>query len=336
MTDLSMFLHLPPTTIALGLIVMFAMSYTEGANDVSKVVATLVGSGVTNYRRAIVFGAICAAIGALSAVVLAQGVMVTLTKGLIIPTAPVNQAFALAALVGAMGWVLVATRIAMPVSSSHAIVGSVIILGAFAFGHQQVRWDSVWWRVVLPMTLSPLFAIPLTLILYSVIRSLSQHLPLEKWHWLSAGAASFARGVNDAPKIVSLGAFFYLAGDQSWNSVPVIPLFVLVAIGMALGSLFAGRRVTKTLAEGVTTLDHAEGLAANAATASLLILISWLGLPASITQVISSSIISMGMRRAIRDVSWRTVRRMAVAWLVTLPFSGVLANVSYWLIRAWM
>lgn len=89
----------------------------EGANDVSKVVATLVGSGVTNYRRAILFGTICTAIGAFAAVFLAQEVAVTLTKGLIKSTAPVNELFALAALVGAMAWVLIATRVSMPVST---------------------------------------------------------------------------------------------------------------------------------------------------------------------------------------------------------------------------
>lgn len=331
-----MLIHFSSPMIALGLVVMFAMAYAEGANDVAKVVATLVASGVTNYRRAIFFGAICTAIGAIAAVVLGREVAVTLTAGLVRSPALVNEAFALAALIGAMGWVLVATRMGVPVSASHAIVGAVIILGTFVFDAGQIRWDAVWWRIVIPMTVSPLLAIPLALILYLAFRPLAGRSSLATSHWLSAGAASFARGINDAPKMVALGAFFYLTSDQGWSGVPVVMLFTIVALGMTLGSLMAGRRVTETLAQRVTKMDHAEGLAANATTASLLIFASHLGLPASVTHVISSSIIGLGMRRAIQDVSWRMVRRMAVAWLVTLPFSGLLASFSYLLIHSWM
>ncbi len=324
--------HLPSAVILLGMLVMFAMAYAEGANDVSKGVATLVGSGLTSYRRAIGFGTVWNALGALAAIMLAQEVAVTLTKGLIAPTAPVSEAFALAALVGAMGWILLATRLAMPVSGSHAIVGSIIILGAFVFGADAVRWDAVWERVVVPMVGSPLMAIPLGLVLYLILAPLAQRFSLASAHWLSAAATSFARGLNDAPKMVALGAFFYLANGGDWSLVPAIPLFVIVAAGMTLGSLVAGRRVTETLAERVTTMDHAEGLAANATTALLVIWASRLGLPTSITYVIGSSVVAMGIRRAIQDVSWRTVSRMASAWLVTLPVSGVLAGLSYLLL----
>jgi PiT family inorganic phosphate transporter len=321
--------------VALGLLVMFAMAYAEGANDVSKVVATLVGSGIANYRRAISYGSLCTAIGAFAAVFLSREVAVTLTKGLVTSGTPVNEAFALAALIGAMTWVLVATRVAMPVSSSHAIIGSILILAACVFGPRQVRWDAVWSRLIFPMAASPLIAIPLSLGLHRILRSIGPHFSLATWHWVSVGAASFARGVSDAPKIAALGAFFYLAGEKNWL-VPVVSLFPIVAIGMTLGSLIAGRRVTETLAERVTVIGHAEGLAANATTAVLVIWASRIGLPVSITHVISSSIIGLGLRRGIEQVSWQTVGRMGLAWLVTLPTSGILASLSYWLIHIWM
>lgn len=91
---------------------------------------------------------------------------------------------------------------------------------------------------------------------------------------------------------------------------------------MSMGSIFAGLKVTKTLAEHVTPMDNAEGLAANATTAFLLLFASELGLPVSVTYVIGSSVIGLGVRRAIKDVSWRTVKRMILSWVVTVPASG--------------
>lgn len=322
----------PSFTMILGMAVMFVMAYAEGANDVSKVVATLVGSGIATYRKAILFGTICTALGALFAVVLAKEVTVTLTKGLFVSTSPIKEEFAIAALAGAIAWVLIATRFAMPVSSSHAIVGSIMILGAFVFGPAQIRWDSVWSRVILPMAGSPLIAIPIAFILYFLIQYLPRSISLGSWHWFSAGAASFARGLNDAPKIAALGVLFYLVDYKVQSSIDILFIFSVVTAGMTLGSLVEGKRVTETLAERVTIIDHREGLAANATTAFLVIFASRLGLPVSITHIISFSIIGLGARKGFEAVSWRTVSKVAFSWFVTLPLSGVLAIATYMVI----
>lgn len=137
---------------------MFAMAFAEGANNIAKVVATLVSSGISSYKKAMIFGTICSALGALAAIILGIAVAVTITKGIITPTESVGTAFALAALIGAMFWTLLATRIGMPIATTHAIVGAIIVLGVFAFGTEQVHWSSVmgkwscpwssvlWWR----------------------------------------------------------------------------------------------------------------------------------------------------------------------------------------------
>lgn len=319
--------------IALGLVVMFGMAFAEGANDIAKVVATLVGSGVTTYKKAILFGTCCTAFGALAAIILGSAVAVTLTKGIIAPTEPAGTVFALAALAGAMIWTLLATRIGMPIATSHAIVGSIIILGIAAFGSEQVHWDVVVRKVIAPMVISPLVAVPMAIALFLILEPLSQKFSLSKAHWVSSGAASFSRGVNDAPKIAALGAFFFLTGTGDWSSVPVAWLFTIVALGMTLGSIFASRRVIETLAEHVTPMNHAEGLAANATTAFLLLSASEMGFPVSITYVIASSIVGLGVRRAIKEVSWKTVQRMAISWVVTVPTSGFIAIAAFFFIN---
>jgi PiT family inorganic phosphate transporter len=86
------------------------------------------------------------------------------------------------------------------------------------------------------------------------------------------------------------------------------------------------------LAEHVTKMDHAQGLSANLATSSLVILSGTLGLPVSTTHVSSSAIIGIGLRSSVRAVRWRTVRDMVLAWIVTLPAAAVLAGLSYFIL----
>jgi len=173
---------------------MFVMAFAEGANDISKVVSTLVGSGITTYRKAIFFGTFCTAIGALAAIVLGKAVAVTLTTGIITPTASASTAYALAALIGAISWTLLATRIGMPISTSHAIVGSIVVLGVIAFGPGQVHWNIIVEDVTLPMVASPLIAIPMALALFLIFEPLSRKFSLATSHWVSSGAASLAEG----------------------------------------------------------------------------------------------------------------------------------------------
>jgi PiT family inorganic phosphate transporter len=98
---------------------------------------------------------------------------------------------------------------------------------------------------------------------------------------------------------------------------------------MGLGSYFGGLRVTEVLAEKVTRMDHAEGLSANLTTSSLVLLSGSLGLPVSTTHVSSSAIIGIGLLKGLNSVRWTTVRDMALAWVVTLPASALLACIAY-------
>jgi PiT family inorganic phosphate transporter len=151
---------------------------------------------------------------------------------------------------------------------------------------------------------------------------------LDTIHWISSGLASFARGTNDAPKIVAI----LLLGSTTaaWPSTSSqLIAFGGVAIAMGLGSYFGGLRVTEVLAEKVTKMNHAEGLSANLATSSLVLVSGFLGLPVSTTHLSSSAIIGIGLLKGRNSVRWTTVRDMVLAWVVTLPASALLAGVAY-------
>lgn len=318
--------------LPLGIVLMVALAYANGANDVSKAIATLAGSGVTNYRRAIAWGAACTVLGALCSALVAGALIGTFTRGFIATGVRQTEVFALAILVGAIPWVVLSSRTGLPVSTTHAMTGALVTVGAFAFGADNVQWGGVVRKVAIPLLVSPFLALLLALAAYLVIRvSLAKGAPrtMNALHWLSSGTASFARGLNDTPKIVALGVLFFLITRHTAEFQAPYWLFALVAVGIGLGSALGGLKVTRTLAEKVTKMDHAEGFSANLVTALLVAVAANLGLPVSTTHVSSGAIIGIGLREGTSRINWRVVRDMALAWVVTLPGAGLLGLAAY-------
>jgi PiT family inorganic phosphate transporter len=354
------------------------VAFANGANDVSKGVATLVGSGVTDYRRAIAWGTAFTAAGGLLAAFLAGAMLSTFGKGFVAPEVTPTFAAALATLAGAAGWVGIATRTGLPVSTTHALVGALTGVAAAAYGVGSVQWSALGGKVFLPLLASPLAAFLLTSVALRLTRRRSAapgaaadcacaelepgfvaqgggrapaaallpgatlrvytgnaaecaaarpalRVTLDHLHWLSSGATSLARGMNDAPKIVALALAAAALGPSAGVSAPA--LFASVVAGMVIGSVVAGRRVAHVLAEKVTTMDHREGFAANLVTATLVSVGAVHGLPMSTTHVSSGGIVGAGaQRRALRH---RTLRDIALAWVVTLPASALIGAAAY-------
>ncbi|HYL15453.1 MAG TPA: anion permease [Terriglobales bacterium] len=360
------------------------VAYFNGANDVSKGIATLVGSGLTNYRRAILWGTVCTGLGGLSGAMLATAMVQTFGKGLLANGTVPTFAAALAMVLGASAWVAIATRTGMPVSTTHAIVGSLAGVAALAYGLHGIKWSALMGKIALPLLLSPILALLLTFAAIRAMRIIQRRFSTEgdcacatvelrpvpigiamdgsasalslpsfgikvankkecasdqstfvgisahHLHWFTSGATSFARGMNDAPKMVAI----VLAAAMLRGNYDIRPAaFALVSLGMVAGSWLAGRRVTTVLAERITPMDHWEGFLANAVTAALVTPGAALGLPMSTTHVSSGSIMGIGLQNSA-EINWRTVREMVLAWVVTLPVAGLLGILIYLLLRA--
>jgi PiT family inorganic phosphate transporter len=368
--------------ILLVLAVGAVLAYANGANDVSKGIATLVGSGVTDYRRTIAWGTVWTGAGGLLGAVLAGAMLTTFGNGLLSSGTTPTFAGALAALVGAAGWVLFATRAGLPVSTTHAIVGSLVGVSALAYGLDAVRWSALGAKVVLPLLVSPLAALLATAVILrttgrrasgaasidcvcaevepeaiavaatsgqavallprpphlrittgtaetcSASRPAALRLTVDHLHWLTSGATSLARGMNDGPKMVALVAAASVLPGGATISTPA--MFGLVAVAMVAGSLVAGRRVTRVLAEELTAMDHREGFAANLVTAGLVTAGAVHGLPMSTTHVSSGGIFSAGALRGSLDR--KTLRDILLAWAVTLPGAAVIGMAAHALI----
>lgn len=351
------------------LLMMVVLAFANGANDVSKGIATLVGSGVSEYRRAVIWGSLCTVAGAIVAGFLAQTLVATFSGKGLLAHPQTTPTFLLAVALGAVGWLVIATRTGMPVSTTHSLAGALLGTAFVAVGAEGVLWSAVASKIALPLLLSPVIAVVLLLALLPLLRpftkrfarycvcvedsqtalstpdgvSFRQSMPLlqtgtaadcsasvarfgvvDALHWISSGTASFFRGVNDAPKILAIGASVGAVAGLSQSG-----LYLLVALAMGAGSILAGLRVTKTLAEKVTTIEPQNGLAANVVTSFLVALASRFALPVSTTHVSSGAIVGVGLSRGGSSVRWRTVGEMLLAWVVTLPASGILAAIAY-------
>lgn len=154
----------------LALLLVMAMAYANGANDVSKAIATLVGSGVTDYRTAILWGTAWTVAGACFSAFVASAMLKTFSAGLIQPGIATPPALASAILIGAMGWVLVASRTGLPVSTTHALTGALVGAALISIGSQGLAWPAIVGKIGLPLLLSPVLALALSVLFHPLIR----------------------------------------------------------------------------------------------------------------------------------------------------------------------
>ena len=340
------------------------LAWANGSNDVSKGIATLVGSGIANRRAAVLWGVAWTLAGSVAAAFASQALVATFAGNGFLSRPASGPALATAVSIGAIAWVAFASRTGLPVSTTHAIAGALAGAGIVAQGAGALHWGFLASRVALPLGVSPLVSIALVsaafpLLERSVRRFETYCLCIERrelampgaafvttaastvtlvapaldcdsepavaarisavdaLHWFSAAATSFARGLNDTPKIVALGI-----GATAALGLPAFPAYLGIALAMAGGGLLSGLRVTETLACRVTEMSPGEGFAANAVTSVLVGAASLAALPVSTTHVASGAIIGIGLHRGVGP-RWRTVREMALAWVVTVPAAAL-------------
>jgi phosphate/sulfate permease len=339
------------------------LAAVNGSNDVPKGVATLAGAGVTSYRPAILWGTVTTLVGCVCSLAVASKMTALFSKSII--TGQTNEAFAVAVLVGACFWVALATVLRLPVSTTHALIGGMVGAGLL-LSTGGVSWGAVGNKLVVPLLVSIVVAYVISLILALATgaarnrtTATTRSAPAETTtadgtahtttataqrqaetapaatgsrlltaaHWFTSGATGFARGLNDTPKIVAVGAFALVpAGLEPWH------IMILVTVAMAVGSLVGGMRVAKTLGEGVVKMNHREGFFANLTTAALVGVGAGYGLPMSTTHV-STGAIAGSAGPNLSRISGGTIRNFLIAWLVTPPVAGVVAALVFMLVN---
>ncbi len=310
---------------ALGLAALFVLAFANGANDVGKSVASLMEprpEGKPRRRGPLLWGGIFTGLGSVSAILISGKLFSVFTPNNILTTTP-GPSFILFALVGAMIWILGATLLKVPVSSTHAIVGAIVFPAVYLFGVSSLDWYFLAIRVLLPLAGGPIAAMIAVYLLERVTQRAvtpgKERPRLAKAsHWGSAGMTAYARGINDAPKMAALGAFFLIISTASSMWVT----YSIVTVAVVLGSLVLGHRVALELIGKDFPLQQNQRARAGIATAALVTAGAYFGAPMSTSQVQAGSKAgSHGRSVVIRSA----LRGMALAWLVTLPAAGLLA-----------
>lgn len=157
----------------LAFVLVLLLAFANGANDVSKAIATLVGSGVTDYRTAILWGTVWTAIGVGLSGLVATAVVKTFSRGLLAPGTPASPILAAAVLTGAVLWVLVASWSGLPVSTTHALTGAIVGVGLIAFGSEGFLWEGIGKKIVLPLILSPVLALTVSVLVHPLVCALA-------------------------------------------------------------------------------------------------------------------------------------------------------------------
>jgi inorganic phosphate transporter, PiT family len=357
-------------TIVVLISVLF-LAFFNGANDNFKGVATIYGSRLASYRTALAWGCVTTAIGAMLAPVLAPGLIgMFKAKGLVPDAVAAAPAFMSSACLGAALTVAIATRIGMPVSTTHALTGGLVGAGAIAAG-SDLNLGMLGKSFVFPLLVGPFAAAFLAAIAALGMRwarldaEKSAHLEadvkkqldkanqqleadlreavpasatggpaapastkpstaLNVFHFLSAGAVSFARGVNDAPKLMALGFAAGALGGGMFVSVGV------VTAAMTLGGIVMSRRVAETMSTKISKIEPGTGVIANTTAAVLVILGSLYKLPLSTTHVTTGGIVGVGATR--RNVEWGVIGKIGLAWITTLPMGVACGAVLYLII----
>ncbi len=316
---------------------MFDVS--NGWHDSANAVATVISTRVLPPLAAILLSACLNFFGALAG----QAVAKTIMKGIIhvdrlhLTREAANVApliLTLSAVLAAIAWNVLTVRRGLPASSSHAIMGGLIGAGIAYAGHAHVLNVPGIERVLLFLFLAPLFGFVGGFVVMSLLELFTWNRPPARVNRVfgvlqlaSVSFMSFSHGQNDAQK--SMGIITLALAGAGWTSGTHIPTWVVLACAaaMGLGTAFGGARVIHTLGMGLLKLQPVHGFAAETAAASVLIFTAHAGLPVSTTQVITASIMGVGATRRLSAVRWGVGKKIAYAWILTFPFTMIVAAV---------
>jgi inorganic phosphate transporter, PiT family len=313
-------------------ITALAFDFTNGFHDTGNAMATSIATGALGPRLAVAISGVLNFIGAF----LSLAVAATIASGLV-DTGKVTLTVVAAGLAGGIIWNLVTWLFGIPSSSSHALIGGVIGSTFAAAGGGAVLWHGLVSKVVLPAVLSPIIAALVaacgTWLLYRITRSLTEGARKHGFRIGQIGSAclvSLAHGTNDAQKTMGVITLALIVnGTVAKGSNAPVWVITCCALAIALGTYIGGWRVIRTLGKGLVEIESPQGMAAESASAAVILLSSSFGYSLSTTHVATGSIIGTGLGKRGAQVRWSVAGRMATAWVFTLPSAALVGAGAY-------
>jgi PiT family inorganic phosphate transporter len=318
--------------IALVLIFDFINGFHDSANSIATVVSTKVLSPFAAVVLAAIFNFIAFTVFPLK-------VAATMGKGVIDPDV-INLTVIASALVAAITWNLLTWWWGLPSSSSHTLVGGLVGAAVASAGIKSVVFAGVI-KIVAFIVIAPLLGTIISFIISTVVVFLARkHSPFgvdkhfRRLQLLSASAFSLGHGGNDAQK--SMGIIWValiVSGLATKNDKIDLWIVLSCQAAIALGTLFGGWRIVKTMGQKITKLKPFEGFCAETAGAITLFGATHFGIPVSTTHTITGAIIGVGARKGISSVKWGVTTKIFWAWILTIPVSAIIGGVMYYFLN---
>lgn len=305
--------------------------FLNGFHDSANVVATSIASRAIPPRVALTMAALADFIGPFL-----FGVAVATTIGSeVIDQEAVTVPVALAALSSAIIWNIVTWRLGIPSSSSHALIGGFIGAAIAGFGLSAIRLDGML-KVITGLFISPFLGLFLGWLVMRLVWTLGKSMTPRanvfflRSQYLSTMSLGLSHGANDAQKTMGI----LTLGLVAFGVLPefAVPTWVVLASASAisLGTFFGGWRLIRTMGAGFYRVRPLHAFSSQVASFGVIIGAALWGAPVSTTQVISSSIVGAGSAERINKVRWGVATQIVSAWMLTIPFTGLLGALMFW------
>ena len=311
-----------------------AFDFLNGFHDAANSIATIVSTRVLRPHYAVAWAAFFNFVAFL---VFGLHVANTIGTGVIVPSI-VDHYVIFGALIGAIVWNVITWYYGIPSSSSHALIGG-LAGAAVAKGGFAALVAKGFVVITLAIVASPLLGFLLGMGLMVIIGNVfarSSPNRIDRWfrrlQFVSASMYSLGHGGNDAQKTMGIIAMVLFSSGMSGPTFHV-PFWVVISCqaAIALGTLFGGWRIVKTMGMRITKLKPVGGFCAETGGAITLFIATGFGIPVSTTHTITGAIIGVGATRKLSAVRWGVAERIVWAWVLTIPCSAFLAAVAWWL-----
>ena len=313
----------------IGLALLF--DFINGFHDTANAIATSVSTRAIHPSHAIIMAACLNFLGAMYS----TGVAKTIGGDIVSNAEMVDERVIIAALVGAVLWNLLTWWLAMPSSSSHALVGGIIGSVLVSVGPEGLN-DGGILKIVASLIASPLIGMAtgciimlLLLRIFGQCRPVSINHRFKKLQIVAAAMMALSHGSHDAPK--SMGTIPLAPPAGHYISVFEVPTYVKVlsATAMACGTAIGGWRIIKTVGGKIFKLEPISGFASDLNSSFIIFTATLLHLPVSTTHVVSGSIMGVGSAKRVNAVHWGVAKQMVTAWVMTIPCTAVMGALAY-------
>lgn len=312
--------------------VALVFDFINGFHDSSNAISTIVSTRVLSPQHAVLWAAF---FNFIAAFFIGTAVAHTIGQG-IIHRDIIDNGLIFAALGGAITWNLATWYWGLPSSSSHALIGGLIGAGIAKGGTSTLVWAGII-KTTAFIVLSPAIGLILGYIFMVISLNLNRNSNVarsdklyRKLQFISSAIYSLGHGMNDAQKTIGIIAILlYSKGliDSSFN----IPYWIIIMCYsvIALGTMFGGWRIVKTMGTKITKLRPIGGFSAEAAAACSIIGASIAGIPVSTTHTITGAIVGVGSTKRLSAVRWGVAGNIVWAWILTIPISALVSALIY-------